>query len=707
MRRSLHHALLVQTVLACTQLFVLLSVWSTPARVLAHADDGHLDDATAAVRALNRPQAAKLHDHEHVKGHKCVHDKIDPIHKRSIRAKQDHKLAASGRRLGDLSPRPYVKDENSIRIHFHYDWSTVPSGTNTEYLEGLVQDARDWLQDTLSVHRLTTNLRLQQECANATGTVCTLAAEHRCGEFEVPTSFYAPLGDIPGGSGIAGTDLVVFVSGRTTGLCQDTGAQAYAVTCQRDAATDRPLAGWLNFCPAQLQTQLQGDRLRQLQVNTVIHELVHVLGFSKENMAFWRDAENQFRTPRCFVVGGPPIGNGPNECRLSEINEMEFQPPYTDDTKTERYVADTTIKEFVERGHSVTDPVRKIVTPEATSTARSFFGCSSLQGVELENFVKGSSVGTESYSLEDSHLEKRIFFNELMVREQSSTALDAPRSVFTLAILKDSGWYDVKYENADPFTRGRGSGCEYALDKCDINLPTGEYCSDGNVKGQCTPDLSAVGDCNAQVFALNSQGQSPIPPRYQYFANDERMGGRDESMDFCPVVVPYRDGRCDQESSPSWDLEECDSESCSGMRFGSSSICLVGNLWKESELARRIEGVAPNAGCYLIRCVKQSAADTTVWVEIFLPDKSWHNCRRAGIAQLAGDGYDGQIQCPANPAQICEARETVVLDEQQPDPGTYVRPLPDADSALRREAAGWMGMVVAGMVMVAAGGDVW
>eukprot|EP00961_Rhodomonas_salina_P042261 568049-Rhodomonas_salina.1 len=64
-------------------------------------------------------------------------------------------------------------------------------------------------------------------------------------------------------------------------------------------------------------------------------------------------------------------------------------------------------------------------------------------------------------------------------------------------------------------------------------------------------------------------------------------------------------------------------------------------------------------------------------------------------------------QAPRDRDHVLQAREKVVLDEQQPDPGTYVRPLPDADSALRREAAGWMGMVVAGMVMVAAGGEVW
>eukprot|EP00287_Rhodomonas_sp_CCMP768_P027709 CAMPEP_0202846370 /NCGR_PEP_ID=MMETSP1389-20130828/72620_1 /ASSEMBLY_ACC=CAM_ASM_000865 /TAXON_ID=302021 /ORGANISM="Rhodomonas sp., Strain CCMP768" /LENGTH=99 /DNA_ID=CAMNT_0049523933 /DNA_START=1 /DNA_END=296 /DNA_ORIENTATION=+ len=96
-----------------------------------------------------------------------------------------------------------------------------------------------------------------------------------------------------------------------------------------------------------------------------------------------------------------------------------------------------------------------------------------------------------------------------MVAEQSTEAMDTPRSVFTLAVLKDSGWYDVVYANADQFLRGKGSKCTFAEEKCDIS--TSDWCRDATVEGQCSYDLSAVGDCAVVNYT------STLPAQYQYF----------------------------------------------------------------------------------------------------------------------------------------------------------------------------------------------
>ena len=75
----------------------------------------------------------------------------------------------------------------------------------------------------------------------------------------------------------------------------------------------------------------------------------------------------------------------------------------------------------------------KLKSTEVLTKARAHFDCSTLDGVELENQGSSGNWG--------SHWEKRIFGDELMVAQATSSY--TPLSDVTLALLKDTGFYDI------------------------------------------------------------------------------------------------------------------------------------------------------------------------------------------------------------------------------------------------------------------------
>jgi hypothetical protein len=82
------------------------------------------------------------------------------------------------------------------------------------------------------------------------------------------------------------------------------------------------------------------------------------------------------------------------------------------------------------RGKNVT----QIVTPSVVKAVREHFGCSTLNGAELED---GGGAGTAG-----SHWEKLLFGPEFMTGVTSGAEIN-PYSAITFALFQDSGWYQV------------------------------------------------------------------------------------------------------------------------------------------------------------------------------------------------------------------------------------------------------------------------
>lgn len=96
-----------------------------------------------------------------------------------------------------------------------------------------------------------------------------------------------------------------------------------------------------------------------------------------------------------------------------------------------------------EIGHTV----KRIITPYAAAAAQKHYGCPGLDGPELED---GGGEGTAG-----SHWEQRTFMNEYM----TGTSVEFPVvSDITLALFKDTGWYDISpsaYKKLAPLLWGK------------------------------------------------------------------------------------------------------------------------------------------------------------------------------------------------------------------------------------------------------------
>jgi hypothetical protein len=99
-----------------------------------------------------------------------------------------------------------------------------------------------------------------------------------------------------------------------------------------------------------------------------------------------------------------------------------------------------------------------IVTPTVVEKAREIYGCTTLEGLELE---QQGGAGTEG-----SHWDKRIAREEYMVGDMGIH--DPVYSKLTFALLKDSGWYDVLWEWSHPMNWGLGEGCTFISEKCVV-----------------------------------------------------------------------------------------------------------------------------------------------------------------------------------------------------------------------------------------------
>ena len=134
-----------------------------------------------------------------------------------------------------------------------------------------------------------------------------------------------------------------------------------------------------------------------------------------------------------------------------------------------------------------------LITEKVVEHARKHFGCSSLEGVELENQGGKGSEG--------SHWESRIMLSDYMI---STDYEDKVLSDISLAVFEDSGWYKVNYYTGGLFKFGKGEGCSFLEDKCidTKNGPSTDFPDEFCIitkEEKCYPSRAGKGICNIQT----------------------------------------------------------------------------------------------------------------------------------------------------------------------------------------------------------------
>ncbi|VDL87376.1 unnamed protein product [Schistocephalus solidus] len=103
-----------------------------------------------------------------------------------------------------------------------------------------------------------------------------------------------------------GPNFRIYVSALSSAQCDKSEASiGFAAHCQQESQTDRPIAGFINFCPRELlRKHAQTAELTYF----VKHEMLHILGFSSSLYAFFRGPTGEPLTPRQLFPPNPNLG---------------------------------------------------------------------------------------------------------------------------------------------------------------------------------------------------------------------------------------------------------------------------------------------------------------------------------------------------------------------------------------------------------------
>ena len=198
--------------------------------------------------------------------------------------------------------------------------------------------------------------------------------------------------------GIRNVDLVLYI---TAEYDEFSGTVAWASPCFVDDESNRPIAAQVD-----LNLYYLANETVSSIASTVLHELMHVLGFDP-------DFFNSFTWP--------------NGTRMKEEEIFKLG-----------------------KNHNL------IIIPELVDMARAYFGCETLRGVPLE---KGLGAGSD-----DSHWAEEFFQQDIIMAPVQG--LNQVISNFTLALFKYTGWYNITYNNLSAMILGIGKGCDWAEHEC-------------------------------------------------------------------------------------------------------------------------------------------------------------------------------------------------------------------------------------------------
>ncbi|XP_046858994.1 leishmanolysin-like peptidase isoform X3 [Xenia sp. Carnegie-2017] len=417
--------------------------------------------------------------------------------------------------------------------------------------------------------------------------------------------------------------LLCHYNAEPSSIIRGVRGDAYASSCQQEQRLDRPVAGFVNFCPEAFMKKLHFSHLLAITK----HEIFHALGFSSLLFAYYRMDNGHPLTPRLH----------------------DGRPAYR---WSDKVIKDVTRQRWLvsERaGGSVVHKVRMIITPRVVKEARLHFNCSILEGAEIENQGSSGQIYT--------HLEKRVFENEAM------TGVFTNNPVFsriTLAIMEDSGWYWANYNMAEELDWGRNFSCAFAMNSCKYwmdyqmkaNKSIAPYCTQLSKKDQiqtgCTHSRGGVGVCNLFKY------KHSLPLEYQYFdslpgvGTPSHYGGAIILADYCPYYQELdwkSEGKVVRNSYCKCKLNNPTQEKNYALEvYGDNAICFrQGKAWTRKSCSHSSSAKNWGSGCYLYSC-------TIDGLVLNVGGKSFHCSYAEQVIDVKllfnGMLHEGSIICP-------------------------------------------------------------
>jgi len=562
--------------------------------------------------------------------------------------------------VDDIAGLPW----HSIRIAARYiDFDTDIDPFSAEYLfikNELMPQVISFFQKAMKVRSVAGPMIITPPCKTysvaSDGTRTCIETTARCSIINDQV-INIPNEVLVGSAGIE-ADYVILLTAKNDPVCSqgigNSGALAFALSCQTDQC-DRPIIGSANICPQAIDTST--DYSRTSLTSTVIHELMHALGFNTDLVPFFRYTNGIPRVARDTTNGLPPYarytcstdGEHVSASWTSRGSYIYFFPQGLITNVNRRGLNDCKCPfTSPQDGESLSNSdlsnclnysncVIELQTPKVVAAAQSYYGCPESTGAELESNQEFDC------SILSSHWSFRNTNTEIMT-PVSSTSISFI-SPMTMAFFEDSGWYQMDYTMGTTLVRGAfwgyEAGCQFIENKC-INSATGDVVSSASHEREfCSAQDAAerVYKCSPsamlKTFCIPSDS-SNVPAWFNYGIGNN---GGDVWSQYCPYFAVQSDGDC---FTPTSNLNTAIQNS--GENAGTSSRCLESsfggytNLW----------GV-----CYSVECTSGGAEYYVSVASAGGIRKLTSACTQFG-QQISDDlnEFPGVIKC-ADPVVIC------------------------------------------------------
>ena len=296
-----------------------------------------------------------------------------------------------------------------------------------------------------------------------------------------------------------------------------------------------------------------------------------------------------------------------------------------------------------------------VKSPKVFEFAKKYYGCDSLEGVEVENQGSSGSIG--------SHWEARTMLGEYMTSETYED--EVAISDFTLYFFEDSGWYKTNHYTGGLFRFGKNKGCDFLNNYCllyDFNKSV--YYTQFNDEFFAL-DMRNYPSCTTgrQSRAYNLINYYPFEIVQNYSKilatyGNMYVGGLLYSADFCPVTYHYNQeyeksyfvGNCKngngdygrnlyyKNSEGQFEINHTNSELPKelGEKYSENSFCMMSNLVLDDGNFS-IYGSIFHPMCFPSFC---SSSSLTVLIY-----DQYIVCPRSG-GNVEVKGYKGKLHCP-------------------------------------------------------------
>ncbi|KAL4471907.1 hypothetical protein ABPG73_001157 [Tetrahymena malaccensis] len=370
--------------------------------------------------------------------------------------------------------------------------------------------------------------------------------------------------------GIADSDLHLYFS-FSDDSTSSTIADAGYCNLQSTYTYIRPNFGRVEFNIANIQYKPGDLKSYQSHLNTVLHEIIHILGFIFQSFDQWYDKEaNDF-------LGQEGLN------KILESQNLRGIDTYI------------------------------LGSPNVQETARKYYNCSTLFGQQLEN---QGGEGSKNY-----HWERTIIRNELMTASALSDSVKL--SIFTVALLKDTGYWDDVNENlSDSIYWGKDKGCDFFQNACQSTTQKYEEFA-----------IDSTQDCS---FGYDGLGNDKV----------------DFYGDGCKSITIYSNRGCDDINNQNPDSDQAQANSDQLNEYSYNSKCFISNLYHPHASFTYVEN---NLRCHKYQCSPDKTEVTIIFSSI--PGAQLVcGIMDQGISKdvVFSSLTLGQVTCPSNIMKLCD-----------------------------------------------------